>query len=346
MEKAFHFICLLATIIFCPVLSDAQNVGIGTNTPTVPLSFGPTNNAYLQQMVFYKNDQYPWPAAGLGTLGNNMVFSMLGGVTNSITFGYGRSDAFNETMRIDYLGNVGIGVKDPQHRLDVNGRMRIRWQNGFIAPGFQLRMYYPSIGGNTYQNYFLGMMDDNSVGMISGSKTIFRYWANNGALSFNGTDGFAGQVLVSNGPNATPSWQYMTHQDIYNYTADFFESTAYSLSDKAPEAEMTSFTRSVALPRIAKVSVDYSIPVSTNSCAFCGPTEFDVEVRLNGVTQHRKKYTVLNGRINTVAGSAILTMNNANVVSIVVLKKSGPTLTIPAAAGRLANMVLWVIPQL
>ncbi|MES2648264.1 MAG: hypothetical protein V4717_15415 [Bacteroidota bacterium] len=346
MKIAYILIAMLAITTLCSDGVYAQNVGIGTTSPTAPLSFGSVNNAYFQKMVFYKNEQYPWPAAGLGTNGTSMAFSMLGGVTNSIAFGYGRSDAFNETMRVNYLGNVGIGVKDPQNRLDVGNRMRIRWQNGVIAPGFQFRCYFPDLGGNVYQNYYLGMMDDNSVAMLSGGTTIFRYWANNGALSLNGTDGFAGQVLVSNGPNATPSWKYMTHQDIYNYTTDFFEPNAYSLTDKAPVAELVSFNRAIDLPRTSKVSLDYSIPVSTSSCAFCGPTDFDVEVKLAGTTVFRKKFTLLNGRMSTVTGSVILNLNHSDVISIVVIKKSGPTLAIPAAAGRLANLVLWVIPQL
>ena len=342
MKKVFYLVGIFSLSMFRPANAGAQNVGIGTKTPTAPLSFGPANNAYSQQMVFYKNDQNTYPEAGLGTEGTNMVFSMAA-YSNSIAFGYGRSEAFNETMRIQGVGNVGIGVKDPQHRLDVNGRMRIRWQSGLLPspPGFQVRMMFAPW---QYANYFLGMMNDFSVGMMSEGKTVFRYSAFHGALSFNDTDGFAGQVLVSNGPNATASWQYMTN--IYDYTTDFFDPTAYSLSDKAPAVEMTAFTRVVGLPRISKVSVDYSIPVSTASCAFCGPTDFVVQVKLNGTIVHQKQFNLLNARINTVSGSTILEMNNGNTVSIVVVKTSGPTLTIPAVAGRLANMVLWAIPQL
>jgi hypothetical protein len=320
-----------------------QNVGIGTTTPTGPLSFGPATNAYGQQMVFYANPN-SIPIAGLGTNGNSVLFSM-NDDNGNIAFGYGRSNAFNETMRIMGNGNIGIGVKQPTQRLDLANRMRIRWQNA-LSPGIQMRIVYPDFyNNNAYYNYFIGMFDNNSVGMQSNGTRVFQYWGTTGALTFNLTDGFAGQVLVSNGKDAPPSWQYMTQQDSYNATQEVFDPNSYTITDNDKPAILTGLSVTANVPRRSWMNVDYNIAVNSVSCVTCAPTQFEVEVKLNGTTYNRKELMMVNGRTNTVQVNYMLQMNNGDVLSIAVTKKSGPTLSLPAVAGRLSNVVVWTIPS-
>jgi hypothetical protein len=89
------------------------NVGIGTNNPISPLSFGAT----LGEKVSF------WPGSGnnygIG-LQNNLMQLHTDVAGSDIAFGYGTSSAFNETMRIKGSGQLGIGT-NPATRLDVHG---------------------------------------------------------------------------------------------------------------------------------------------------------------------------------------------------------------------------------
>jgi hypothetical protein len=103
-------------------VDSAGNVGVGTNSPTYPLTVG--NNKQI---------------GGLNTTGAGVTFAIVNG-SNNLVFG---DDSVNtgtltiqsrsnmifslntaERMRIDSAGNVGIGTSTPGAKLDVNGVVR------------------------------------------------------------------------------------------------------------------------------------------------------------------------------------------------------------------------------
>ncbi|MBQ8099755.1 MAG: hypothetical protein IJ169_00520 [Paludibacteraceae bacterium] len=107
------------------------HVGIGTITPSYPLDVNgltriQTENGYLQMgavnygfMHFYTN---------MPKFYFNKPLSVQGGVISSIERVDLQLQTFNTThMRIQYgTGNVGIGIDNPQHKLDINGDVYLR----------------------------------------------------------------------------------------------------------------------------------------------------------------------------------------------------------------------------
>ena len=91
-----------------------DNVGIGTNTPTRPLSF---NNNYGDKISIWGQT----PGGNILGFGNQpALFQMYtNGVHADIAFGYGQSSSFTENMRIKGNGNVGIGSTNPLSVLNL-----------------------------------------------------------------------------------------------------------------------------------------------------------------------------------------------------------------------------------
>jgi hypothetical protein len=92
--------------------SFTHNVGIGTSNPTQPLSFA---NQFGGKISFLRvgNSHF-----GFGIQGD--LFQMYTAeIESDIAFGWGKSELFNETMRIKGNGLVGIGIATPTATLDV-----------------------------------------------------------------------------------------------------------------------------------------------------------------------------------------------------------------------------------
>ena len=108
---------ITAVLLFVAVNLSAQNVGIGTNTPTRPLSFPP--------LLGKKISLYPGSSgdAGFGVFGNELrLHSDYSGA--DITFGYDDYVfGFTERMRVRGNGNVGIGNPSPAYPLSFNGTL-------------------------------------------------------------------------------------------------------------------------------------------------------------------------------------------------------------------------------
>ena len=89
------------------------NVGIGTSTPSSPLSFP---NILGNKISF-------WNAGGNNDFGigiNTGMMQLYTAGTDKIAFGWGNSNAFNETMTFyTGAGQLGIGITSPLGTLDV-----------------------------------------------------------------------------------------------------------------------------------------------------------------------------------------------------------------------------------
>lgn len=95
------------------------NVGIGTITPQMPLSFTNTLGDKISLWGENPNAHY-----GLGVQSGLLQIHAAANNTD-IAFGYGGSENFTEHMRIQGNGNVGIGVNNANTQLHVESEMMI-----------------------------------------------------------------------------------------------------------------------------------------------------------------------------------------------------------------------------
>ncbi|MFN8253388.1 MAG: tail fiber domain-containing protein [Ferruginibacter sp.] len=105
MKRIFITAALMAGSFFL----QAQNVGIGTNTPRSPLSFPPTLG---QKIALWDDGNAGGANYGIGVQGGLLQVYAYTSLDN-IGFGYGSSGSFTETMRILGNGNIGIGTALP-----------------------------------------------------------------------------------------------------------------------------------------------------------------------------------------------------------------------------------------
>lgn len=135
------------------------NVGISNTSPHAPLQFA--NDVKNRKLVLYETGNNDHQFYGFGvtssvlryqtaTTGDDHVFYAGTGTTSS-----------NELMRMKGNGYMGIGVADPQFRLDLKDRMRIR-SGGDNSTSAGI---YFNNNANSSLASFVGMQTDNTVGL-------------------------------------------------------------------------------------------------------------------------------------------------------------------------------------
>ena len=143
---------LLSLSLFTVYNLQAQNVGIGTTNPTGPLAF----NSILGNKIVLWGDGNT-PHYGFGIQGALLQMYSDAPAAN-IGFGWGRSGAFTERMRIINGGSEG---------LIVNGRMHLR--NGTnpvdLNYGAGVWMYNPD---NSALLGFMGVQNSQNLGFYGG----------------------------------------------------------------------------------------------------------------------------------------------------------------------------------
>lgn len=146
---------LLTSLLLCCVmhqLAFTQNVGIGTNSPTGPLSFA----SQLGNKIVLWGDGN---AAHYGLGIQSGTLQLYSDISNSnISFGYGRSGFFTERARIYNLGIEGMYL---------NGRLHLR--NGDpsnLGGGGGIWLYNPT---NTTQIGFMGTQNNLNIGFYGGT---------------------------------------------------------------------------------------------------------------------------------------------------------------------------------
>jgi hypothetical protein len=144
--------------------NNGTSIGIGTVTPTAPLSFPNTTGNKIALWGDATGGHY-----GLGIQGS--LLQMYGSANNAdIAFGYGSSSAFTENMRIKGNGNVGIGTASPNSKLEVFGSGYGIYQNdGTVSVG----TYTSATGGwlGTITNHALHFFTANSAEKMTLSTT-------------------------------------------------------------------------------------------------------------------------------------------------------------------------------
>ena len=128
------------------------NIGIGTSAPTAPLSFvGNLGNKIAlwgdASLAHY----------GLGIQGGLLQIYSDASVSN-IAFGYGKSDAFTERMRI--INNGGDGI-------ELKGRIHLRNGTSPVDPAYGAGIWLYK-ADNTASLGFMGTQNNQNVGFYGG----------------------------------------------------------------------------------------------------------------------------------------------------------------------------------
>jgi len=241
-----HF--LLATCLLLQIVISAQNIGIGTSSPSSKLTI---QGAESTGNGLATGIQLTNTAPGGGS------WYLRSGATGTATpaGGFSIGNSSDYVLSLNSSGNMGLLTVDPQERLHIyNGNIRLdnSWKgiqlNGidrpFITRGFdpftsgpydglgrwglfmepnRLTMGIPNLPGKAFQvaRYEL-----------NGNATALFGVDANGALQLNGNTGTQGQVLTSNG-TAGASWQKASSSsdNDVRFEASFIETGAGGLSN-------------------------------------------------------------------------------------------------------------------
>jgi hypothetical protein len=181
-------------------VGNAGNIGIGLTTPNAPLQF--SNSIVNRKIVLYDNNNNDHQYYGFGINGGTLRYQTDATGADHIFYAAASATLSNELMRITGTGNVGIGGITPAFRLDVNGRMRIRDGGGGNTAGLWLNN-----AANTASPAFIGMENDNSVGIFGNPSSGWSFTMNTTTGKVKIADGTQanGRVLTSDA-NGTASW--------------------------------------------------------------------------------------------------------------------------------------------
>jgi hypothetical protein len=330
-----YFFIVLA-LLGLPFYANTQFVGIGTNTPTAPLSF----QSVLGKKIVLHGD-------------GNTAHTGIGVQSGFLQFYLGEQNAkihFNEwglfgtpSMTITGLGQLGINMGSPEDKLHIGGNLRLRWgSNPADGPGIWM-----ATGTPTTDPYFVGMVSNSDVGIYyTGPNPGYKmYWnIQYGSMGINGDVGAKGFQLVSGGAGAATTWKMpQYYADFTNLSREVFESTAYNIVANNVWQQMPGLNITQTYSKPTKVAVHFNILTKAPVC--CAHVEYMVVVDLNGGGQKQFRYYVENGSSNTANGSMMLSIpQGTHSISIAVLKLNGPDLELPAIQGVQSSLIVQAMP--
>jgi hypothetical protein len=321
----------------------AQFVGIQTNTPTAPLSF---SNAQGNKIGLHGNAAIGH--YGIGLIGSDMAFYVpdtARGINLSLGPA-GRKDLYTSenSLKIgSYWGNINTWEEPvASGKLNIFGSMRIRHE----APSQTAGIWFTNQAGNDLP-MFMGMAD-NTLWHIYGNTgtkgTRFGVNLNNGAIQINGSYGYRGQLLVSNGGTQPAIWSDGPMNKVYNASIEKMQ-TAVLLINTANLTAIPNLTLTPSLPVASKLRIFYNLAVEAPTCLFCSFTDFQVSLQVNGTVVQSYQYSIDNNTFNTFTGSFFISIGASNpTINVVIRKLSGPNIVLPVYGNIKSSVVLDVTP--
>jgi hypothetical protein len=309
------------------------NLGIGVTSPAHPLHVN--GNGLFTGNLTFQLPNWSGRLSGLSTEANNTLINF--GINNgrqgpfdeSMNGYWIRTDnrpgfqgihffkkahttgTESQLMAINEFGNIGIGTAIPVGNLHVSSP-------GAQTPVRALTVDVGSFGttGNAINSYYFKARD---VGSGSASAFIVRGDGNvgigtdapsarltvagdvrlDGALSVNGSQGQAGQVLTSAGTGTAPQWTSPTNS-LYQRTS--MSTSTGTISPGFTPEEIPGLFQTITVVGDAKLLIQFEVAAFTGSCIGCGAREANLTVFHNGTAVYRTRDAV-----GGEAGSAHLT---------------------------------------
>ncbi|MEO6719582.1 MAG: hypothetical protein ABIN67_04410 [Ferruginibacter sp.] len=200
------------------------------------------------------------------------------------------------------------------------------------------------VSGNRLQIYSDNPNADVAIGYDAAGVFNERFAVKaNGALAVVGNTGAAGQVLQSNG-SAAATWGSGTNS-LFNSTVDIRGTNSVSMSSYTL-TDVPGLTYSFTTSGNAKLLVNLNIACYAGTCAFCGTTQVDLRLNLDGSDVSLHRYIVPNGEDPLLTGSKLLPVGAGNHTLKLRVATTGPAIFIGIAPSVFENdMIVQVIPE-
>ena len=262
--------------------SIAQNVGIGTNTPSSKLEVkGPSSTSIKVSSANFE-DTSQLILSNRNSTGEGSDFLITARREQGLYFTVASDLALNRHDSMLTLlkgGNVGIGNTLPTAKLDVNGGIKIRGTNllelGATVAGKETnagKIGYNAFGQNALTFVGAGTSSTNRAlyfygeggSTFNGPLTVTGNTNIGGSISVNGSSGAVGQVLTSNGIGS-PSWKPQSFTNTSRFSVVLSGNTNIRVGNC--RITETIYNRSAA---------DFTIGAETISFSKAGLYHFDI----------------------------------------------------------------------
>ncbi|MEO6453169.1 MAG: hypothetical protein ABIN97_03810 [Ginsengibacter sp.] len=235
---------------------------------------------------------------------------------------------------------VGIGNNNPNAPLSFAATLEKKIT---LYPGATGDVGF-GVSGNRLQIYSDNPNADVAIGYDAAGTFNERFAVKaNGALAVVGSTGAAGQVLKSNG-GAAASWGSATNS-LYNSTVLIKGTNSVSMSSYVL-TDVPGLAYSFTTSGNAKLLVSLNIACYAGTCAFCGTTQVDLRLNLDGNDVSLHRYIVPNGEDPVLTGNTLLQVGAGNHNLKLRTGTTGPAIFIGIAPSVFENdMIIQVIPE-